>query len=320
MLASYSIPGLYSPLGSLGLGTAGTYGSYDAYMPSNLAYSGMGMNSSIFPGGYGMYNPLAYADLQQKMEKNMLGHTNSMQHGILQNDVSAHRATDSALINKIITNGGVNRDIQNLYEKVKDGDQDGICEEFDQLRHTILTRYSDEIKSMGDKVNAYNEAGHLVERLYADIITRQTGVQANLRQDIIKYGDGSFVNGFEQGFRKGHHKRYIDETMMHCFGLSIDEKESKDLKQSIGKGLGMVANVAEKSIYGAGAAAAIAGASTFAVKTILPDSWSQAVKNWKIFGKTPFAKAGIWNSMKFGGKLGLLAGAIFAGYQSFSEA
>ena len=48
-----SIAGIgYSPLGTMGLGMSGQYGSYDAYMPSMMGMGyGMGMMNPMFGMG-----------------------------------------------------------------------------------------------------------------------------------------------------------------------------------------------------------------------------------------------------------------------------
>ena len=276
--SGYGISGIGYPLGNIGLGATGTYGSYDAYMPSmysmNPMATGYGMNNSIFGMGgmMGMYNPMFMAQMQQQVESSQIAHAGRMHSAVLGNELNAHRFSDSVLINKILTNGDVKQGIQNLYAKVREGDQDGICTEFDKLKHYIYTTYSDELKSRGDKINPSTAATEIIEAVYGNIISAQNGGQvADLRSDIKRYGDGAAMNGFLQGFRTDHHSRFVDETMNHCFGLEIDQRGSKDFKQDFGNGLGRIASALEKGVYGAGAGMAITGIGVGLAKGLTPN-------------------------------------------------
>ena len=96
----------------------------------------------------------------------------------------------------------------------------------------------------------------MIELLY------QNTFGTNLRQDIAGRGDGALVNGFMKGFRPGHHERYVDETLYHCFGTGIDQRESKESRQVLGKGVGRVTRTLEKGVVGAGLGIAGAGAAS----------------------------------------------------------
>ena len=111
MTLGYGISGIgWNPLGNVGLGMSGQFGSYDAYMPSMYGMTpsmyGMGMNPSIFGmnGMYGMYNPSFMANMYQQVEASQAMHSGNMHELLLNNEVSAHRDTDSALVKKILTN------------------------------------------------------------------------------------------------------------------------------------------------------------------------------------------------------------------------
>ena len=267
----YGISGIgFSPLGTVGLDSTGTYASYDPCMPSMIGLNyGLGMNNSIFPMAgmgmmgsmYGMYNPLYMTQLQQQMESSQLQHANRMHSQVLTNEVNAHRHTDSALMNKMLTNGDIQQGIANLYNKVREGDQDGICSEFDKLKNYVYTTYRDEIAARGDKINPSVSATQYIEAIYSNMASAWAadGQNHDLRSDIKRYGDSSTMNGFMSGFRRGHHGRYVDETLNHCFGLEIDQKGAKDMRQQLGKGVGRTASALEKGAYGAVAGVAGAG-------------------------------------------------------------
>lgn len=265
MTLGYGISGIgYNPLGNMGLGMSGQYGSYDAYMPSMMGMNyGMGMMNPTFGMGgmMGAY-PQFMAQMQQaqnQMEASQAQHNSAMHNILLNNEVTAHRETDSALVKKMLTNGDIQQGIQNLYNKVQEGDQDGICSEFDKLKDYVYNTYRDELAARGNKINPSVSATQYIEAIYANVISTQTGQIHDLRSDIKNNGDGALVNGFMSGFRRDHHARYIDETLNHCFGLEIDHKGSKDMRQNIGNGVGRTASVLEKGVYGAGAGVAGAG-------------------------------------------------------------
>lgn len=275
MAPGFGIAGIGYPsmgLGTVGLGASGSYGSYDNYMPSMmgmsnpmLGMSGMGsgltgMNSMMGMGGMmGMYNPLYYTQMQNAAEQIQAQHAGAMHKTLMNNEVNAHRESDSALIQKIMTNGDVQQGVQNLYMKVREGDQDGICTEFDKLKKYILNTYQDEFKARGTKINPAVTATQAIEAVYGNIVSAQTGQISDLRSDVEKYGDSSTMNGFMRGFRPGNHKRYVDETMMHCFGTPIDQMESKDARRNVAEYVGRTASVLEKGVYGAAGATAAGG-------------------------------------------------------------
>lgn len=234
--------------GNYGLGASGMYGSYDQYMPSTLGmnYGGYGM-----PGMMGMYNPMYMARLQAQMEEAQLQHAGNMHAGVLNNEVRANVETDRALVSKMLTNGDIQLGVQNLYAKVREGDQDGVCHEFDKLKQYVMNTYADELKKMGGEINPAISATRIIENVYLSV------TNSSLRGDIQKYGETSFNNGFMQGFRDGHQGRYVDETMNHCFGLEINQKKSKDRRQDIGKGVGVGASVLEKGAIGAAGGATV---------------------------------------------------------------
>lgn len=317
MATGYSVSGIGYPnmgLGSYGLGASGTYGSYDNYMPSMMGMSGMGMtgmNNSILGGmgAYGgmgmmgMYNPVFMGQLQNQMEENQLQHAGAMHEILKQQEVNAHRSTDSALIQKILTNGDVQQGIQNLYAKVKSGDQDGICTEFDKLKNYVYATYKDELDARGAKINPSIAATQIVEAIYGQVITAQTGQTSDLRSDIERYGEGAFTNGFMQGFKGGHQKRYIDETMNHCFGLEVNDKREQDMHQTLGKGVGSVAKVGKWGLAGA-TAGTIAGLGTCAVGIPIANAFLKE--------GSKIARAGKWGKFALVGSIVGALGGIAA--------
>ena len=261
MTNGYGISGIGYPmigLGDYGLGTNSTYGNYDNYMLGMNGFNGMGymanpamgMDSSVF--GYGGYNPMFMGQMMSQMELHQANHAENMHTILMDNQTKAHRETNKGLVDEILSDASVQQGVKTLATKVREGDQDGICLEFDNLRQQIYKTYGDEIRARGNEENPYEAATQLIDYFYTSIVTAQNGGEpADLEQDIIKYCDKAFKNGYKQGHRKGHHDRYVDETLQHCFGYRIDEKESKDRAQALGKFTGRVVNGLEWGTAGA---------------------------------------------------------------------
>ena len=277
----YGISGIgWNPLSNVGLGMSGQFGSYDAYMPSMMGSSyATAMTNPMFAGAmngmygmpgmasmYGMYDPTYYTRMQQEMEKSQALHSGAMHNIMVNNEVNALRETDSGLMQKILTNGDIQTGITTLHAKVKEGDQDGICAEYDKLLNAVLTTYRQEFKAMGSKINPATSARQYIDAVYSRIVSAQTGQVSDLMSDIKRYGDSSFTNGFMSTFREGHHGRFVDETLNHIYGIQIDQKAHKDMKQKVGGGLGYVGSALEKGAYGAAAGAGAMGLGLATVK------------------------------------------------------
>lgn len=227
-------------LGYLGLSAPGTYTSYDPMM--------YGMNGMYSPYGYGMmgmYYPQIMAEMQQNIEASQMLHSGDMHSMMLYNDVRANRETDSALIRKVLTNSDVMQGIQNLRDKVVEGDQDGICQEFDKLKNAIYQTYSAELNERNGFNNPKTSASELIEAVYNKVCS------SDLRNDIKKYGDNAMATGFKQQFKPGSSEKYVDQTLNHCFGLRIDQKGSQDTAKTLGAIGGGAAHAIKYGAYGA---------------------------------------------------------------------
>ena len=121
----YGISGIGYPmmgLGDYGLSTNSAYGNYDNYM---LGMNGLGMgymtnptlgmNTSVF--GYGGYNPMFMGQMMSQMELNQANHAANMHTTLLNYQTQAHRETDKALIDKIVTNASVQKGVKTLATK-----------------------------------------------------------------------------------------------------------------------------------------------------------------------------------------------------------
>lgn len=241
-MSGYDITGI-NGLGTFGLGGASTYGSY--YDPMTMGMGmGMGMGSAYSP--YGMmgmgYNPSFMSsymremnNAQQQIEIDQLNHASAMHNLQLQNQTHAFSDTDRALFEKAMVDAGVNKGIINLAAKVQEGDMDGVCQMFDELKQTLYTKYSDYFKANASKLNPADSVTNFIELLYSQIVSQNRGEQVSLRGDIKKYGETAFEHGFWKNFHgKDYHDKYSEETMSYVFGTPIDNKHGKDRMEKIG--------------------------------------------------------------------------------------
>lgn len=318
MATGYGISGIGSPLGTYGLGSSGSYGAYDNYMPSMMGMSGMGltggmgMNGSLFNMGgmspyggmmgMGMYNPTYWQQMQNDMEKLQLTHAGEMHDLLKTNEVKAHDKSYSTIIEKVLTDADVQEGVDNVYHKiVTERDLKGACEEFRKLKEAIFTNHRAELEAREGTINAATSATRLAEVAYSNLVTSKYGRQTTLRDDLLKFGEGAFENGFMQGMKKGHSNVYLEEAMNDIYGLEIEEKGSKDLRQKVGKGLGVGASSLEKGVYGATAGLALAGVGTALYKGIMPQKFKAGIA-----AKIPLKTGTL---LKKAGIIGFLGGA-----------
>lgn len=264
MTTGYGISGIgYSPLGNLGLGSTGSYTSYDMYMPSMMGMNyGMGMNGSVFGMG-GLYNAYpAYmtqmAQAQQNIESSQLNHAGNMQAQVLTNQVNGYQNSDTAIIQSMLVNSDVQHGITLLHQKINEGDMDGACAEFDKLHSYVLKTYKAEFEKNADKINPHTSATRIIDGLYQQVATTlaKDGRTHDLITDIREKGESYVTNGWNSGFKRGHHKKTADEALNHCFGTEIDNLQSKKTAEAISQGAGRVGSVVTKgAIASAGAVA-----------------------------------------------------------------
>ena len=301
--AGYGITGLgYSPFGNVGLGSTGTYSSYDYCMPSTLGMTGMmpgimpgmmpGMVPGMMPGmsTYDYWTPEGAANTQQRIETSQLTHAGQMHNTMMDIEVANQRRTDNALIEKLLTNGELHLAAQNIKMKINEGDLAGAVQMFDQLKGSVNARYSEQIAAMGDQINSNASVVSAIDYLYSSV----NGT--TLMDDIKKCDEGAFTNGFNQAFRPGHSKMTVNEALNHVYGTRIDNAGYEKNKEKVGKVVGHIAGGAEKGAIGAVAGVAGTAAVLGIGKILLP----KLTKN--------LTWAGAFKSMKTMGKIGLVAG------------
>lgn len=254
-------------LGSFGLGAGGTYSSIGDMSSMGMAGYGMnGMGAMMgMPGMMGMYNPSFMGQMNksyQEIEKQNLEHAGAMHKLMLQTQAQNYRADDEYLFQKSLEDA-TEGDIMLLAEKIREGDADGICEQFDKLKSKLYAKHADYLKANSDRINPSESVNNIIANMYAQIVTAKTGQVASLRNDIKQYGETAFKHGFNKNFfgKKDYHNNYSEETLSYLFGTRIDNKSGKDRMETFGGAAGRVAEGATATVagYGAGLGVAAAG-------------------------------------------------------------
>lgn len=277
-----------SPL-TYGFGPS-SFGDYSSYMPSMMGLTGVGslsggMNSVFDPltsFGAGMYGGgmmggmmnymLDYQqnlqNLQNQLELNTLNHNRQMHAGMISNEVQANEETMSGIIQKLLEDGAVQEGVMSLYSKIKEGDQNGVCQEYDKLKNYVYATFDKEIKAKGIAIARDAEARRIIRHIYGQIVSntaRDGDSNHDLEGDIQKYCGSAFQVGFMKGFKGNNNQRYFEETMNHITGRRIDHRAYKDHLQKKGKVIGTIC--AGLRDIGVGSAE-FAGLYTVAVSTI----------------------------------------------------
>ena len=306
MAPGYSMYGL----GALGLDPSGAFSSYNPMFMGASPYGTMGMPGMM---GMGMMNPeymtqymkqmtdmqKYMAEVQHQQEKTQLLHSTDMHSAIQQAEINNLSAHDRAIFQKAMVDGDVKEGVRNLANVIRGGDQDAICEEFDKLKMSIYTKYSDYFQSADATKNTYANVNNLIRTLYAQIVGAQLGQPADLENDIKTYGETAFNHGFNIGFlgKKGHNEKYSEETINYLFGTRINDKESKDRAAKIGEYAGKGVEVLAAAPIGyAGGLAALG-----ILKCLTPSFIGKFAANHAKGTVEAMSKWGRW------GKLGALA-------------
>lgn len=255
----FGITGIgYNPyMNTLGLGGVGDYSSFGSfYNPTMMGMGSMGM--------MGMWNPTFMGQMNQayqNIEKAQLNHSSAMHNLMLENKTAAMNSHDRAMFEQSMIDSGIESQVRTLHDKIVEGDQDGICEEYDKLKQIIYTKYSDYFKENSSKMNIEDSVNKHIEALYSAQISPKVGAQVDLRNDIKKYGETAFMHGFNKEFlgKKEYHDKYSEETLSYLFGTSIDNKAGKDRIEKVGGYVGKGAEGVAAGLAGYGAAIAGAG-------------------------------------------------------------
>ena len=255
-----------SGLGTLGLSAGGTYSSLgDTSTMGMTGMNGMGMMGMMgMPGMMGMYNPSFMGQMNQAyhdIEKQNLEQAGAMHNLMLQTKTSNYRAYDEYLFQKSMEDADIEGNITRLAEKVREGDADGICQIFDRIKVSLYKKNADYIEANRDRIDPNKSLNPIIERLYADYIkAKENGRVTSLTDDIKVYGETAFKHGFNKNFfgKKDYHEKYSEETLKYLFETPIDNKAGKDRMESIGGGLGRVAEAGTVAAAGYGAGLGLA--------------------------------------------------------------
>ena len=276
MAPGYSISGI----GGLGLDPSGAYSDYSSMMGMSPYGMGMaGMSPMMGMGMMGM-NPAfmgqmaqmqkMMADIQHQQEKSQLSHAENMHALIQQAEVNQLSAHDRAIFEKAMVDGDIKEGIRTLANVIRTGDQDAICEQYDKLKMSLYTKYSDYFQNADKNKNSFANVNNLIRTLYAQIVGAGSGQLVDLEQDIKEYGESAFTHGFNKTFlgKNGHNEKYSEETINYLFGTRINDKGSKDRTQKIG---GWVARGVEGAAAGLGgylAALGLTGVGKFLIPSL----------------------------------------------------
>lgn len=286
MTTGYGINGIgYSPLGNLGLGSTGTFASYDYCMPSTMGMYGMG-NMGALPGMYGMYNymnPEHMTQMGQRIETSQLAHASNMHGNVKTMQVTNQLQSTDALAAGMINDGGLQLKVTEMKSKINSGDLQGAVGLYKELKELVYNRFKDELASRGDEISVQVEIKNLIDNYYYST----NGTQ--LRADIEQCGESGYKNGFRQIFEKGHSKLTIKQALHQIYGERIDGAAKERTEQVIGNVGGGLASAGEGAAYGSIAVGAAAGlvniASTLLCgRALVPWSWVGKGMRWGAVG------------------------------------
>ena len=197
-----------------------------------------------------------------------------MHAGVISNEVQANEDTLSGVIQKLLADGAVQEGIMTLHSKIKEGDQTGVCQEYDKLKDYVYATFDKEIKAKGISIARDAEARRIIRYIYGQIVSntaRDGDSEHDLEGDIQKYCGNAFQVGFMSGFKGNNNQRYIEETLNHITGKRIDNRGYKDHLQKKGKVIGTICaglkDIGVGGVEGAGLYAV--GVSTLALLAAL---------------------------------------------------
>ncbi len=245
-MSYYGIPGIGYGLGTLGLSSMGsTY--YDPTMMMGMsAYSPYGM--------MGMYNPAFMGQMNQAyqdIEKSQLNFSGAMHELMLQNQTRAYASQDRAIFEKAMVDAGVRKNLTNLAEKIREGDTDGVCVAFDELKQTLYSKYNDYFKANAGTIDPNDSVTYFIENLYNQLILGGNPGES-LRGDLQKYGESAFEHGFMKHFNgKDYHKKNAEEAESYIYGTPVDNKAGKERTAKIGAATAAIAEAGAAGLAGA---------------------------------------------------------------------
>lgn len=260
--------------GMYGLGGLGMYDSYGSYYGSSL----MGAGSLA-----SMYNPAFMAQMNQvyqDIETSKLQHSSAMHQLMQQSQTQAYKDTDNAIFQKAMVDASVDKGIGNLAKMIQEGNSQGICQAFEELKQTLYSKYNDYFKS-NTNIDPSDSVTNFIETLYYKKIAEPNG-DVSLREAISKYGESSFEHGFWKSWHgKDHNQKTAEETASYIYGTPIVNKESKERIENIGAWTEKIAEGGAAILAGRAAGYVLPGV----VKAVDPTGLTKEIKSFKGSGK-----------------------------------
>ena len=254
MTTGYGINGIsYSPLGNVGLGSTGTYASYDYCMPSSMGMMGGMPGMYTMPGMMGMYNymnPETMTQMSQRIETSHLNHASNMHGNVKAMEVNNGLQSSDALAAQILNEGDIQERLSHLKSKIDSGDLQGAVQLHKELKGLVYNRYKDQIAARGEETNVQKGVLALIDNSYYSLHGTQ------IKADLAKCGETPMMNGFMQLWKKGHSNMTIQEAESAMYGTRIDAAASEQADKLVGKVGGGIASIGQGMAYGGGLAAA----------------------------------------------------------------
>ena len=319
-----------SPLGNIGLGSTGAYSSYDPLMMSMMgSYGGYGMNpAAMMTGGYGagMMNPMMgmyggsfvaqqmeamkeIYKMQEDLEKQRLEHATEMHKQQQLAEVTNLSSHDQAFFLKAMKDGYIQQGIREIYDAIRNGNQDYVVQKFYELKQGILNNpeYSEYLNDKKGGINSKENINNYIRLLYSEIAGGYTpgAPKPDLIDDIKTYGENPFWHGFNKTWlgNSGHNKLNAEEALNQMFGTGINDKGSKEKAEWLGCWGARAGETAA-----AGAAGFLGGATALGIaKFLIPEIVTKHIPTG--VATNSFVKWG--TKFKTWGKIGLI-GAIIA--------
>lgn len=280
-LGTMSDPTMMSMMGGMGMmngmGTMSPYGT--------MGMMGMmGMNPQYLEQMAQVQQKMA--EIQHQTEQNQINHAID-NHALLQNaEVMNMEAHERAFFQKALSDGDIRVGIRNLSDCIRKGDQDGICQLYDELKQTIYSKYGEFFIQKGDKSDPKKSADYYIYLMYNQILSAQNGGNpVDFKQDVKDYGESAFMNGFRRTFlgNSSHSKRYTEETLNYTTGDPLTDGKSKEKARTAGS---LAARGIEAvGAYGAGAVGGLcAWGGLKGISAALPFGSSKALELSKKLG------------------------------------
>lgn len=219
-------------------GYSGMYGD-----PAMMMYGGMNGMGGAYTGMGMMMDPSYinyYNQIQQNMEKSQVTHADDMHKRLMESKVNQQSAHTDMIVQTLAQDGGVQASIASLNEAIKSGNSNAIKQKYDELKQDIITRHNGYFKQNSVNMNLKHTIRGVIDGLYQQIVSAQTGETVTLVNDLRRYGESAAGYGFNKGLygSKDYHDNYTEEVLNYIYETGIDNKAGKDKMKRIGERTG----------------------------------------------------------------------------------